>query len=98
MEPQLGDSFKVCGFCSQLTDEVETLSRGMTFFLETFLKLPAVRLPTKLCPDCLKRAINARKFQEKCQKAFEKLEKNGIRGGMVWGRSQEDRSEVEGGG
>ena len=89
MEPQLGDSFKVCGFCSQLTDEVETMSRGLISFLERFLGLPAARLPTKLCPDCLKRAINARKFQDKCLKAFEKLEKNGIRGGMVWGREVE---------
>ena len=89
MEPQLGDSFKVCGFCSQLTDEVETMSRGLISFLERFLGLPAARLPTKLCPDCLKRAINARKFQDKCLKAFDKLEKNGIRGGMVWGREVE---------
>ena len=95
MEPQLGDSFKVCGFCSQLTDEVETLSRGLLSFLESFLRLPAARLPTKLCPDCLKRAINARKFQDKCQKAFEKLEKNGIRGGMVWGSPQEETRQAE---
>ena len=89
MEPMLGSTLKVCGFCSQLTEEVETLFPGMMTFLESFLRTPAVRVPTKLCPDCLRRASNAKKFQEKSLRAFEKLEKNGISVGLVWGREGE---------
>ena len=89
MEPMLGSSLKVCGFCTQLTEEVVTLFPGMIAFLQSFLSTPAIRLPTKLCPDCLKRASNAKKFQEKSLRAFEKLAKNGISEGLVWGREGE---------
>ena len=88
MEPQLGDSFKVCGFCSQLTEQAESLSPDMITFMSQFLNMPVVRLPAKMCPECLKRSISARKFSEKCRRAIEKLEKNGLTGGMVWGKSE----------
>ena len=88
MEPQLGDSFKVCGFCSQLTEQAESLSPDMITFMAQFLNMPVVRLPAKMCPECLKRSISARKFSEKCRRAIEKLEKNGLTGGMVWGKSE----------
>ena len=88
MEPQLGDSLKVCGFCSQLTEQADSLSPGMINFLAQFLNLPAGRLPAKICSDCLKRSVSARKFNEKCRRAIEKLEKNRLTEGMVWGRSE----------
>ena len=90
MEPQLGDSFKVCGFCSQLTEQADSLSPDMMTFMAQFLNLPVVRLPAKLCPECLKRSVSARKFSEKCRRAIEKLEKNGLTGGMVWGKSESE--------
>ena len=94
MEEQLGESFKVCLFCSQLTDEADRLSPELLQFLQTYLAVPPSRLPLRACSDCHRRSINARKFKEKCHRAFDKLEKNGITGGMVWGRSQQERREV----
>ena len=95
MEPQLGDSVKVCGFCSQLTEEADYLSPSLLRFLADYLRVPALRLPTMICQDCHKRSVNARKFSEKCHRAFEKLQKNGITGGMVWGRAQDSRGGEE---
>ena len=95
MEEQLDESFKVCGFCSQLTDEADKLSPALLRFLLGYLGVSASRLPLMLCSDCHRRTINAKKFSEKCHRAFEKLEKNGITGILVWGRSHTDKQRVE---
>ena len=95
MEEQLGESFKVCLFCSRLTDETETLNLALLKFLQDYLGLPFTNLPRRVCPDCHRRTINAKKFKEKCHLAFEKLKKNHIGGEMVWGRSESESREVE---
>ena len=95
MEEQLDESYKVCGFCSQLTDEADRLSPALLKFLHGYLGVSASKLPLMVCTDCHRRSINAKKFSEKCHRAFEKLEKNGITGVLVWGRNQEDKRQVE---
>ena len=95
MEEHLDESYKVCGFCSQLTDEADRLSPALLNFLSGYLGVSASQLPLMVCTDCHRRSINAKKFSDKCHRAFQKLEKNGITGILVWGRSRADIQQVE---
>ena len=51
--------------------------------------MPAVRLPAKMCAECHRSSVTASKFSDKCHRAFEKLERSGVRGAaLVWGQGQ----------
>ena len=72
---------QVCGFCCEVVEHADSLSHRMTNFMVELLRVPSVKVPAKMCSDCHRKATSARKFAEKCHRAFQKLERTGVKGG-----------------
>ena len=61
-----GDMFQECGLCSKRTEDMQSVSPGLSGFLQEFLKLPPDRLPALLCADCHDSSTRAREFRAQC--------------------------------
>ena len=67
--PQL----KTCRLCAAITDDSVELKEDMKKFLVHFLEID--NLPQRICVTCFQDCCDAKRFKERCRKAFEKLSK-----------------------
>jgi len=75
-------SFKACGLCASIVDNAVVLKEDMRMFLINFLDLKNSEnqvqndnevLPSKICITCYQETSDAKRFKERCIKAFAKL-------------------------
>lgn len=74
-------AFKACGLCASIVDNAVELKKEMKTFLINFLDLNSERqpynadviLPNKICISCYQETSDAKRFKERCIKAFAKL-------------------------
>ena len=64
---------KTCRLCAAITDDSVELKEDMKNFLVHFLEIED--LPQKICVTCFQDCCDAKRFKERCRKAFEKLSK-----------------------
>ena len=64
---------KTCRLCAAITDDSVELKDDMKNFLVHFLEIED--LPQKICVTCFQDCCDAKRFKERCRKAFEKLSK-----------------------
>ena len=76
--------FKACRLCAAITDDSVELKKDMKDFLVHFLDIKSAHsdiknefcnLPQKICITCFQDCCDAKRFKERCKKAFEKINK-----------------------
>ena len=95
MFEDLDETYRACGFCAKPTHETVRFNDAQLDFLEIYLDVKGVSLPTRVCKACLDEARKAKAFRDKILRSFDKLKSFSVSSQLIWGRAKEDRTYLK---
>jgi len=95
MFEDLDENYRACGFCSKPTRDTIRFNDAQLEFLEIYLDVKGVSLPTRVCKACLDEAKKAKAFRDQILRSFDKLKSFGVSSQLIWGRAKEDRTYLK---
>ena len=91
MLEDLDENYRACGLCSKPTHDTIRFNDAQLGFLEIFLDVKGVTLPTRVCKACVDEAKKAKAFRDKILRSFDKRKSFSVPSQLIWGRAKEDR-------
>ena len=95
MLEDLDDNYRACGFCSKPTHDTIRFNDAQLDFLEIYLDVKGVSLPTRVCRACLDEVKKAKAFRDTILRSFDTLKTFGVSSQLIWGRAKEDRTYLK---